>query len=343
MSALRRRLRRREGAVRSLGALVAATALAGWLDGGSGTFFTTPTITSVLQYLATLGLVAVGLGVVMAAGELDLSVAAMAAFGGALAVKTGSSHGWVVGLLAGVAVGAGFGLLQGLAVVTLRISSVAVTLGGLLVLQGGAYVVTGGSTIAFEDLDVVTKLNDPIATVFTWRVIVVIAVVLIAAAVMAWTRVGRDLYAAGSHRRAAVVSGVPTRRLVLGAFVFSGTAAALSGVLLSYSLAAAAPGGLADLLVPAIAATILGGVSLHGGTGNPLCVAIGVLALGVLTSGLTAAGQPSQTQSIYIGVVLLLIALSDSEDLRARWLESPFARRGARVSPRSRRRAGRSA
>lgn len=322
MTDLHRSLRRHQGTVRSLGALVAAIALAGWLDGGSGTFFTTPTISSVLQYLATLGLVAIGLGVVMAAGELDLSVAAMAAFGGALAVKTGS-HGWLVGLLVGLAVGAGFGLLQGLAVVALRISSVAVTLAGLLVLQGGAYVVTGGTTLAFDDLGVVMKLNDPIATVFTWRVIVVIVVVLIAAAVMAWTRIGRDLYAAGSHRRAAVVSGVPTRRLVLGAFVFSGTTAALSGVLLSYSLAAAAPGGLADLLVPAIAATILGGVSLHGGTGNPLCVAIGVLALGVLTSGLTAAGQPSQTQSIYIGLVLLLIALSDSEDLRARWLERP--------------------
>jgi ribose/xylose/arabinose/galactoside ABC-type transport system permease subunit len=314
------RVRRRAGTARALLALGLAIALSGALDGGSGSFFTEATIASVLQYLATLGLIAVGLGAVMAAGELDLSVGAMAAFGGAIAVKTGGDS-WLLGLVAAVGVGGVVGLLQGTAVVWLRLSSVAVTLGGLLALQGATQVLTKGSTLPYANLDIVLKINDPIATVLNWRVIVVAAVIVVVGLLQAWTRFGRDLYATGSDPRAARTAGVATGPVVLGVFVCSGATAALSGALLSYSLAAAAPGGLADVLVPAIAATILGGVSLQGGSGNAIAIGVGVLALGVLTSGLTAAGQASQTQSIYIGAVLLTVALLDSRDLRARWLE----------------------
>jgi len=313
-------LDRRSGVVRAAGVLLLAVALAGVLDGGRGTFFTLATGASIADFAATLGLVAVGLGLVMAVGEFDLSVGAMSGLGGVLAVGLGDGSPYL-GLGAAVLAGLVVGVLQGSAVVGLGVSSTAVTLGGLLTMQGVTQVATGGSTLRFEDIDFTLALTDPVAEVLTARSLVVLLVVVALAAVLGLTRIGRDVYATGSDRRGARVAGVRTAGIVVGAFAVSGALAGLSGGLLSLSLAAASPVGLSDVLVPAIAAAILGGVSLRGGTGAPLAILLGVLALGVLQSGLTAAGQPSQVQDLYVGAVLLLVAVLSSDDLRSRLLE----------------------
>src|SRR5262249_58745310 len=103
---------------------------------------------------------------------------------------------------------------------------------------------------------------------------------------------GRASAGVGSDRRAAMTAGVGVDALIIGVFGFSGLCAALSGALLSYSLASASPSGLSDVIVPAAAAAILGGVSLAGGTGRPLGIAMGVLSLAVLRAGLHALGAP---------------------------------------------------
>lgn len=297
--------------VRVILAMVSALILALFLDGGTGTFLTVGTLGSVLQYCATLGLVAVGLGIVMTVGELDLSVGAMAGVAGVIAVRTGGESA-LVGLVLAMLFGLGFGLLQGLAVTRLRISSVAVTLGGLLLLQGLASELTANSTLTFGNANVTTLLNRALGPIFTVRSIIVVAIVLVLGIVLATTRVGRDLRAAGSQRRGARVAGVRTDLLVTAAMGCSGLFSALGGVLLSYNLGAASAASLSDLLVPSLAAAILGGVKLSGGRGNPIGVLIGVATLGVLQSGLTAAGQPTQVQQLYVGILLTIVALTES-------------------------------
>ncbi len=122
---------------------------------------------------------------------------------------------------------------------------------------------------------------------------------VVAAVLMAWTRRRRR-----PHRDRSV------RRL--------GSAHALAGSLLSYSLAAASPVALADTLVPAAAAAIIGGVSLAGGKGTPVGIAGGVLVLAVMRSGLTAIGVPPFAHDIVTGAVLLAVALLDAGDLERR-------------------------
>ena len=249
--------------------LVAIGVVLWLLDDGRGDFLTTSTAFSVLQQFATVGPVALGLGLTMILREIDLSVGGMLSFAGCIAVLTGSENP-IVGVALSVLFGLVWGLFQGAIMTTLRLGSIGVTLGGLLTLGGLAYVVTGNVSISYPRMDVALAVNHPFLGVLSLRSIITFAAFLVAAFVMARTRVGRDIYATGSDRRAAMVAGVRTTAIVLGVFASSGMLAALGGALLSYSLAAASGVALTDAFVPAIAAAIIGGVSLSGGKGTPI-------------------------------------------------------------------------
>jgi ribose/xylose/arabinose/galactoside ABC-type transport system permease subunit len=284
---------------------------------GSGGFVSIATAYSTLQSFSTFGLVALGLGLTMLIGEFDLSVAGTFGLAGCIAVLTGNDNAWL-GLACAVGAGIGFGLVQGLIITRLNIGSVPVTLGGLLTATGLAYLVTQNQTLSYDNIDLSLALNDPVAGVFSIRSLVTLAIFAAAAFVFHATRIGRDLIAIGSDRRAAVTSGVSVRRLTAGAFVFSGALAAIGGALLSYGLASASPAGLSDVLVPSAAAAILGGVSLSGGTGTPFGIAAGVLTLTVLRAGLNAIAAPPFAHDIATALILFAVAVLDAPYLARR-------------------------
>ena len=161
-------------------------------------------------------------------------------------------------------------------------------------------------------------LNDPVINLFSLRSLVALGIFIIAAVIFATTRLGRDLIATGSDRKAAIVAGVSVKRLLLGAF-FSGFMAAMGGAMLSYGLASATPAGLADVLVPAAAAAILGGESLAGGSGTPLGIVAGILTLTVLRSGLNAVAAPPFAHDLATGLILFAVAVFDAPYLWRRW------------------------
>lgn len=307
-----------------LGSVVALLAI---IDSGGGRFLTAATAYSTLQSFSTFSLVALGLGLTMLIGEFDLSVAGVFGLAGCVAVLTGETNPWL-GLVCALAVGGVFGCAQGLIINAMKLGSVAVTLGGLLIASGLAYVITHNQTISYENIDLAMMLNDRIALLFSVRSLVSLGVFTIAVVVFAATRLGRDLIAIGSDRKAAIIAGVSVRNLLLGAFTFSGVMAALGGALLSYGLASASPSGLSDVLVPSAAAAILGGVSLSGGTGTPLGIAAGVLTLTVLRTGLNALAAPPFAHDLVTGSILFLVAVSDAPYFyrRLAWLKSRLRR-----------------
>ena len=231
------------------------------MDRGRGYFFSVGTVFSVMQLFATFGLVALGLGLSILVREFDLSVAGIVGLAGCIAVLTGVGNPWL-GVLLGVGAGLVSGVLQGLIMTRLHLSSVGVTLGGLLTLQGITYVLTQNKTIGYPNMQVALGLNAPIANLLSVRSAAVLAVFVLAAVLMTYTRIGRDVIATGSDRRASRIAGLNTDRVIIGVFAASGASAALAGVLLSYSLGAASPIALADVLAPAAAAAIVGGVSV---------------------------------------------------------------------------------
>ena len=287
------------------------------IDRGTGYFFSPGTIFSVMQLFATLGLVALGLGLSMLVREFDLSVAGMVGLAGAIAVMTGVTNPWL-GVFLGVGAGVASGVLQGIIMIWLGLSSVGVTLGGLLTLQGLTYVLTDNRTIGYPNIAVALKLNAPIADLVSVRSVAALAVFVLAALVMTCTHIGRDVIATGSDRRASRIAGLNTNRIIIGVFAASGACAALAGVLLSYSLGAASPVALADVLAPAAAAAIVGGVSVVGGRGSPMGIAAGVLTLCVLRSGLSAIGVEPHVHDLVTGIILVVIAVLDAPDLARR-------------------------
>src|SRR3984885_1614379 len=187
--------------------LVAIAAVLWLLDNGRGAFLTTSTAFSVLQQFATVGPIALGLGLTMILREIDLSVGGMISFAGCIAVLTGGEHP-VVGVALAVLFGLVWGLFQGAIMTALRLGSIGVTLGGLLTLGGLAYVVTGNVSISYPRIGVALAVNHPFLEIFSLRSLVALIAFLAAAFFMARTRAGRDVYATGSDRRAAMVAGV---------------------------------------------------------------------------------------------------------------------------------------
>jgi ribose/xylose/arabinose/galactoside ABC-type transport system permease subunit len=294
--------------------LVIVMLLLSVFDAGQGRFLTLATAFSALQTFATLGLVALGLGLTMLIGEFDLSVAGVFGLAGCGALVLGATNPWL-GMACAIAIGLAFGLVQGLLITKLGLGSVPVTLGGLLTASGMAYVLTGNRAVSSDHIELAMAINDAVATVFSARSLIALAIFAAAALVFSFTRLGRDLVALGSDRRASITAGLSVDKLVIGSFVFSAVAAALAGMLLSIGLATASPSGLSDVLVPATAAAILGGVSLSGGTGTPLGIAAGVLTLTVLRSGLNAVAAPPFAHDLATGLILLAVAILDASFL----------------------------
>jgi len=291
------------------------------VDGGYGQFLSAATAYSTLQTFATISLVTLGLGLTMMIREFDLSVVGMYGMAGCIAVLTGTHYPWL-GLWLALAIGLTAGIVQGLLIVRLHLSSVGVTLGGLLVFVGIAFVLTESRSLPYDNLGVALLLNERTGGVFSIRSVIALVFFGGAAAMFAYTRLGRDIVAIGSDRRAAMTTGVKVDTLIIGVFGFSGLCAALSGVLLSYSLASASPAGLSDVIAPAAAGAILGGVSLGGGSGRPFGIAAGALTLAVLRSGLNAVGAPPFVNDITMGAVLLTVAVLDGPYLARRLISA---------------------
>jgi len=314
--------------VRPLSVFLAVVLVLAAIDGGTGRFLSNSIFFSVFQLFATIGPIALGVGMTMIIREFDLSVAGMVGMAGCIAVLTGGENPWL-GLAAAIGVGLLSGLIQGVIIARLRLPSIGVTLGGLLVFFGVSYALTESRSIQYADLDVASLLGQHLLGIFSIPSLTAVIIYGIVALIFGMTKLGRDLLAIGGERRAALSAGVRVEALLIATFGFSGALAATCGALLGYSLASAAPTGLANVLVPATTAAILGGVSLAGGTGRPLGIALGTLTLCVLQSGLNALGLSSYAHEMFVGFVLLTIAVLDGAAFATRLDQLRLAMRRA--------------
>ncbi|WFU91353.1 ABC transporter permease (plasmid) [Rhizobium sp. CC1099] len=295
---------KRPGFLFALLAIVLAAALA--LQGTASPQFV---LFSIMQYFATIAPVALGLGLTMISREFDLSVGSVMGLAGCIAVSVGT-HDPVTGTVAGILTGLGIGLIQGVVITKLGLSSISVSLGVLMTAAGLAYIVTGNLTVSLDRPAFSAAINEPILAIFSWRSLFAIGCVAVAAAAFTWTRIGVDVTATGSDRAAAEIAGVRTGWIVVAVFSISGGLAAASGVLLSYGLSVASPSGLTDVLVPAISAAIIGGVSLSGGRGSPMGIAFGTLILCLLNAGLNALSVSPTSQQVILSAVLFAVAVT---------------------------------
>ncbi|TIM88438.1 ABC transporter permease, partial [Mesorhizobium sp.] len=265
-----------------------------------------------LKVASFLGVIATGMMLVILLGQIDLSVPWSVAAGAMMACAA-AAYGPVGVALAipfGICCGVAIGVVNGIGVAYLRIPSMIITLATNAVAQGLMVVYTGG----FSPQDSATRAMRYLATGFAIPGVpnaVVIWALIGAAMVFVLTRTGfgRTVYGIGNRERAAYLSGIDTRRVVLIAFAVSGGLSAFGGVLLAgYASKAAQSMGDAYLL-PSIAAVVLGGTSILGGRGSYLGTVAGVILITLLQSILSVMQMPEAGRQIIYGVVIVAMLL----------------------------------
>jgi len=268
----------------------------------------------ILNNLPLLGLGALAIGVTVIGGELDLSIGSMAAVAGMVAVQM-QSLGIVLAIAAGCLVGMIFGALQGYSISRLGVSSVVFTVGTLIFLRGVAYIISEQALLV-DDLamgDVLARRVGPLSV----SSLVAVATFVIIGVFMSTARVGREIYAVGGSKREARSAGVDLRRSAVVCFAISGGCASLAGSLAAFEGGSASPGSFQTMLLLAVTAVLVGGVSFGGGGGSVLNIALGVAALASVSAGMANLGQPSYVAQLVTGC--LLIAVIASDGIRSWW------------------------
>ncbi len=280
----------------------------------TGTKISIFTVFNTFQNAATLGLLALAIGLTVIAGEFDLSSIAMFTLGGILAVKFGETQpllGIGIALLAGLIVG----LLQGSIIVVTGISSVPLTLGTFIILSGLNHIVAGEAILAYANYDVGLWLDDSILAIFSPRSLIVLGLFAIMWLAMRYTRFGPALRATGADRRAALASGISVSGTTLSVFVLSGVFCALGGALFAYSTTAAKYDIGLDPFIFAVTAVLVGGVAMDGGRGGALGILLGVLAMSALDTFFLQLALPTFLVDLVRGALLLIVVLIEAPDL----------------------------
>lgn len=271
--------------------------------------FATPNnIFTIFEGFAWLGLAALAVGLTIIAGELDLSVGSVAAVAGIIAVSIVEDIGLVGAVVVAALLGMAYGAVQGYLIHRLRIHSLVFTLGTLIGLRGLAFMISGENTVVMKNLDIADVVRNQL-WIFSPFSLVTILVFTLVGLFLVYTRYGREIFAIGGGRQEAAAAGVPLVRPLVLAFALSGSMAALAGALTSIKSGSAGPAAFEQLLLPAATAALIGGVSLLGGKGSVVGIAVGTLTLRFITSGLSLGGAPFYVLTLATGAVLIVVVV----------------------------------
>lgn len=280
------------------------------------TFFTLGNLADMLRNTAILGILAVGMMVVMITGGIDLSLGAVIAFTGMVAALTNQYHpetGPIVAILIGMGIGLGCGAINGVLVAKGRIIPIIATLGMMNVWRGLTYIVSGSSWVSAHQMSdsfkaIATSGLGPLNTL----VLIAVVVFILGYYFLGFTRTGRYIYAVGSNQESAVITGIKKDRILVLAYTILGVLTGLAGVLWVSKFASAQGDTASGYEMNVIAACVLGGVSVSGGTGKMGGVILGVLLLGVLQNALPLINVSTFWEDFIQGLIILAAILMNA-------------------------------
>lgn len=280
-------------------------------------FLTVLNLQNVMVQATVLGMLGLAVALPLLVAEIDLSIPANAGFSAAVGALAYSDLGlpWALAALVGLLVGTGIGFFNGWCITKLKMVSLIETLAMMIILQGALLALTQGKTL--------TNLSDGYiwigqATVMGWPLmpIIFIAALVIVGIVLKSTILGRSIYAVGGNPVASNSAGIRVQRVKIITYTLSGFLAALAGFLLaSWQMAITSNQGSSYLLY-AIAAPIIGGISVFGGRGKVIGVLGGVLLLTVIQVGLAIVNVPSFYVGMIGGVMIFIAVAIDAFRVR---------------------------
>ena len=270
-------------------------------------YLSSANIAVTLEAIPTVGFISLGVGLLMIAGEYDLSVGSVYTFTSIIAATLLDSYGvpaWI-GLLVAVAIGVAIGLLNGVITLRFAMPSFIVTLGGMLFWSGMTLLVHGATAIDFEPDDVFEAVfGGSIGIVpmnFVWLVVLGIVFHLL----LRHRRLGSHMFAVGGNQAAALAIGIRPGRVKLIAFAIAGGMAALSGIFSAVRVSSISPVGGQGLELQAIAACVIGGLALTGGRGSVLGMVLGAALIYTIQDVLLLLRAPGFYLNIFVGALIV--------------------------------------
>ncbi|MBT5170600.1 MAG: ABC transporter permease [Opitutales bacterium] len=281
-------------------------------------FLKASNLLAIVERIVVIAIIAIGMTLVIITAGIDLSVGSLIALSAVISASVvqilggPEASGWVValGFLSGILSCGLIGLMAGGLVSRFKLPAFIVTLGVMMMARGLAFMTTGGFSI------------DQVPDSFVWlaqgrlagipNTVLLLVVIYGAAHVfMTRTRYGRYIYAVGGNAEAARLTGVPVGAVVALVYTVSGLAAGLGGCLQASLVRAAAPNMANMYELYVIAAVVVGGTSLSGGSGKVLGTLIGAFIIAVIQNGMNLLGIQSYTQMFTLGGVIVIAVLLD--------------------------------
>jgi ribose/xylose/arabinose/galactoside ABC-type transport system permease subunit len=296
----------------SLLILLALMILFFWAFSKNHSYIGLNNIRNILNSMVIYTLLAIGGGLVIIAGEIDLSPGYIGTAAGAImaALLHNTGAPWFIVVIICLIFGAVFGLLNAVLIMELKFQSFIATLAtGSFIAGGLAYIVVGGETLEIKNSAISLIGTGRIGGFIPYTIIISLVIITVYGIILAKTEFGRSIYLCGGNREAARLTGINPKLLSYILFANSGMLGALAGILYDARLKAGNLTGTSHHIFPAITAAVLGGLSLGGGRGNMFGCFLGLLIISGFNNGLVVLGVSPFWQNVASGL-LLLVALT---------------------------------
>ncbi len=270
----------------------------------SDSFLSAQNLLNILNQNAPLAIVASAMTLVIIAGGFDLSVGAIFAVGAGVSAWVALHFDPYVGLLLAPVVGLALGLVNGLVITGLKVHSFLATIATSLIFKGTAVVVSDGRLIPVRMAEVTWLGRGKLGDVFiaTW---VMVAFAVILSVVLTRGSLGRQILAVGGNQEAAILSGIRANRVRIITFAIAGLAAGLASAIATSRVSMGQAAAGAGYELDAIAAVILGGTSIYGGSGAIWRSLAGVLLLALITNGFNLLNANPFYRDLTTGLIIL--------------------------------------
>ena len=281
----------------------------------SPVFLTTGNIISVLLQISNNMYLALGMTLIIILGGIDLSVGSIVAMTGTLTVGFIVTNGlpmWLA-IILGLIIGTVCGFFNGIIVANFKVPAFIVTLAMMNMAKGIAYIYSGGRSTRIMDSNFMEIGTGQLFGFIPLPVVYMIILIVIFIILLNKTKFGTYIYAVGGNRESAHLSGVPIKKVEIMAYTISGFLAAFAGLVLCSRMFSGQPSAGTGYEMDAIAACVLGGVSMSGGIGRISGTIIGAIVIGIISNGLNLMGVSSFWQLVVKGMIILIAVLIDSQ------------------------------
>ena len=274
-------------------------------------------IMNIINQASINAIIAIGASLVILTGGIDLSVGSVVGFVGiflAMNLKAGMSIPLAIllCLICGVAIG----LFNGILVSYGKVPAFITTLGSMQAVRGLAQIINGGQAVSGFPLEIGAVMKTRFFGVVPIGVLYVAVFYTVMVLILSYTKFGRRIYAIGGNAHAARLSGIKVKRIEVSVYVLSGAFAAFAGVMLLSRLLYADPSAGNSYEMDAIAAAVIGGISMSAGKGRLANTVVGAIILATLTNGLQIMNVATYYQTVITGLVIIIAVFADKQKER---------------------------